>query len=92
MSIWFDGVIHLDHRHVNESKNPRQGILDVLKKHGMNVGAPGSEMSLKGIDKLNYNLLICNPDGYTDELHTAFKELVKYPYILGVTINKHYYF
>lgn len=92
MSIWMDATIHLHAKNVDPTKNPKQGILAVLKKHGLDVEKPNSEMKLRGLDKLNYDLSICNPEGYVDQIHAAFKELVKYPYILGVTIKNHHYF
>lgn len=92
MSLWFTATISLNMNHVHPDKDPEQGILNIFNKHGINIKAPLSEMSLRKLTKEIFEINICNPNSLLDEIHNSLKDLIKQPYISGVSINKHYYF
>lgn len=91
MSIWLDADITLNPNHLNPNLSPQSGILKILKDRGLDVEKPYSEMSLTRTSKYVFRLSICNPDGYVDEIHNSFKQLVKQPYVQDICILQHHY-
>lgn len=89
MSIWLDAKVILSSK-VDPSKSPKAGIEDIFKKNGIDFSERHFEGSVK-VTKEAIVISICNPDGYVDEIHQSFKDLVKQPWIVTVKIEQHYY-
>ncbi|PKF35502.1 hypothetical protein [Acinetobacter proteolyticus] len=91
MSLWLDATVCLSDK-LHPLKSPLKGVKATFKKHGIDFDEKHFEGSLK-LDAKGKDILvsICNPDGYVDEIHAAFKDMVKQAWVGSISIESNYY-
>ena len=92
MSLWLDATVTLNPKHLDPNRKPTDGLKKVFKKYGKDFDEPHAEAGMTQVGE-KINIHICNPDGYVDCIHNAFKHMVEHcPYVHSIVIDHHYYF
>ena len=92
MSLWLDATVKLNPEHLDPNRKPVDGLKKVFKKYGKDFDEDHAEAGMIHVGE-KINIHICNPDGYVDCIHNAFKHMVEHcPYVHSIVIDRHYYF